>query len=128
MSCIEWVTKFNKRLRTKHLTARKACIREAIDEGRIDISYCSTKRMIADMFTKSLPGYILTTFIFIVMGMMKPLHDIASRGAKENTNARFGYYHDVNGSESEGSWRDSSGDSVEDSTPVRRLRKADVSH
>jgi hypothetical protein len=40
--------------RTKHIDVRYHYIREKINEGMIELEYCSTKDMVADMLTKSL--------------------------------------------------------------------------
>ena len=49
--------KGGKRLRTKHLTARKAVLHEAIVENQeCDLVYKNTKVMVADPFTKALEG------------------------------------------------------------------------
>ena len=41
--------------RTKHIDVRYHFIRQAIHDGRIEIQYCPTEAMIADIFTKPLP-------------------------------------------------------------------------
>ena len=41
--------------RTKHIDIRFHFIREARENGTIDIVYCSTSEMIADLFTKPTP-------------------------------------------------------------------------
>ena len=41
--------------RTKHIDIRYHFIREAIDNGLINLDYCPTEDMAADMFTKILP-------------------------------------------------------------------------
>ena len=41
--------------RTKHIDIRHHFIREQVDKGRIDIQYCPTNDMVADLLTKPLP-------------------------------------------------------------------------
>lgn len=41
--------------RTKHIDIRYHYVREAVEQQIIDIKFCSTKEMLADMFTKPLP-------------------------------------------------------------------------
>ena len=41
--------------RTKHIDIRFHFVREAQEEGMIDIVYCPTSEMVADLFTKPLP-------------------------------------------------------------------------
>ena len=41
--------------RTKHIDIRYHYIREAVNDGIIEVKYCPTKQMIADVLTKPLP-------------------------------------------------------------------------
>lgn len=41
--------------RTKHIDIRLHSIREALEEGTIDIVYCPTAEKISDLFTKPIP-------------------------------------------------------------------------
>ena len=41
--------------KTKHINIRYHYTREAVRDGTVILSYCPTKRMIADMLTKTLP-------------------------------------------------------------------------
>jgi hypothetical protein len=41
--------------RSKHIDIRYHFIREAVDHGVIDLTYCPTKEMVADVLTKPLP-------------------------------------------------------------------------
>jgi len=42
--------------RTKHIDIRFHFVREAVQKGLIELQYCSTKNMIADILTKPLPA------------------------------------------------------------------------
>ena len=53
--------------RTKHIDIAFCFIREMVERGEIDIVYCDTKEMVADMMTKPLNGNMLTKFV----GMLK---------------------------------------------------------
>ena len=41
--------------RSKHIDIRYHFIREAVQTGTISLTYCSTSKMLADIFTKPLP-------------------------------------------------------------------------
>ena len=41
--------------RTKHIDIKHHFIREAVQAGKISLSYCQTADMLADIFTKQLP-------------------------------------------------------------------------
>ena len=41
--------------RTKHIDIRYHYVREAVEDHVIDLEYCPTKKMIADLLTKPLP-------------------------------------------------------------------------
>ena len=41
--------------RTKHIDIKFHCVREAVRDGTIALTYCPTGNMLADMFTKPLP-------------------------------------------------------------------------
>jgi hypothetical protein len=42
--------------RTKHIDIRHHFIREKVEDGEIDIQYCATEHMLADIMTKPLPA------------------------------------------------------------------------
>ena len=44
-----------KHKRSKHFTVDFDAMREYVKEGEIDVEYCETENMTADMFTKILP-------------------------------------------------------------------------
>ena len=41
--------------RTKHIDIRHHFVRESVQSGLIRISYCASKDMLADVFTKAVP-------------------------------------------------------------------------
>ena len=41
--------------RTKHIDIRYHYIREAVQDGLVELQYCPTKEMVADLLTKPLP-------------------------------------------------------------------------
>ena len=41
--------------RTKHIDVKHHFVREAVQTGMINLSYCPTTDMLADLFTKQLP-------------------------------------------------------------------------
>ena len=42
--------------RSKHIAIRYHYIRDQVKDGVVDIRYCNTEEMLADMFTKGLSG------------------------------------------------------------------------
>ena len=42
--------------RTKHIDMRHHFVREKVNDGTIELKYCRSDRMLADMLTKGLPG------------------------------------------------------------------------
>ncbi len=41
--------------RTKHMDIRFHFVRKALDDGIVDVVYCPTSEMVADIFTKPIP-------------------------------------------------------------------------
>ncbi|KAF0710035.1 Aste57867_5664 [Aphanomyces stellatus] len=41
--------------RTKHISTKYHFVRDQVEKGRIQLSYCPTKLMIADILTKAIP-------------------------------------------------------------------------
>ena len=54
-SCIALVRNPIQHARTKHIDIKYHFIRDHTDKGEIDIIYCSTKEMVADILMKPLP-------------------------------------------------------------------------
>ena len=58
-------------MKTKHLTARKAVLHEAIVENQeCDLVYKNTKVMVADPFTKALEGASFQLLMNVIMGWL----------------------------------------------------------
>ena len=49
--------------KTRHINRRIHFIRDAVQEGVIDINFCSSEEQLADIFTKGLPKDIFTQLI-----------------------------------------------------------------
>ena len=54
--------------RTKHIDIRFHFIRESHEKGLINLKYCPTKEMLADLLTKPLPKPLFET-LCILLGM-----------------------------------------------------------
>jgi hypothetical protein len=53
--------------RTKHFINKFYWIKQYVDNGTIDFKYIPTNKMSADIFTKSLTGYLFYVFIYFIM-------------------------------------------------------------
>ena len=42
--------------KTKHIAIKYHCLRDLVANNEIEIEYCNTEKMLADMFTKALPA------------------------------------------------------------------------
>ena len=47
--------------RTKHIDMRHHYVREKVNDGTIEVKYCCSDRMLADMLTKGLSGAVFKT-------------------------------------------------------------------
>ena len=47
--------------RTKHIDIRHHFVREKVNDGEIELKYCRSDRMLADMLTKGLSGTVFET-------------------------------------------------------------------
>lgn len=48
--------------RTKHIDIRYYLVRDMVEVKKIEISYCLTNKMVADIFTKPLAGVLFKQF------------------------------------------------------------------
>ena len=55
-SCIEMAKNPKFHARTKHIDIRYHFVRESIENKDIELVYCKSEDMLADIFTKPLPG------------------------------------------------------------------------
>lgn len=55
MRCIALTRNPTAHLRAKHIDIRHHFVRERVANNEVDLQYCSTKNMLADVFTKQLP-------------------------------------------------------------------------
>jgi hypothetical protein len=60
--------------RTKHINIRYHFIREAVEDGKVDLVYCRTEEMVADILTKALPA-VKFTYLRSKMGVMTQTSD-----------------------------------------------------
>ena len=61
---------------TKHIEIRHLYVRHLVDQGRVNIKYCWTEDMIADIFTKS-----VTTKLFLKLRHMLGVRMIKGSGS-----------------------------------------------
>ena len=61
-SCLKIVTRGTLSERTKHFRVDYFYVTSEMEEGKVELSHCSTKNMLADMFTKALPRVDFTRF------------------------------------------------------------------
>ena len=54
-SCIALAKNPEYHARTKHIDVQHHFSREKVEEGVVELSYCSTNKMVADVLTKALP-------------------------------------------------------------------------
>ena len=59
--------------RTKHIAIKYHFIRDAIEEGEIQLQYCKTQEQLADIFTKALPKEKLC-YLRERIGVVKQVH------------------------------------------------------
>ena len=55
-------------MRTSHMRAKQACVKERVEMKDFEIQYINTKEMVADMMTKPLDGADFHKFAKVVMG------------------------------------------------------------
>ena len=55
--------------RSKHIDIRYHYSRERVEAGDVEMIYCKTQDMLADSFTKALPGPAYRKFRNIIMGI-----------------------------------------------------------
>ena len=66
--------------RTKHIDIRHHFIREAINKGKINLKYCPTKEMIADILTKPLARDQFEK-LRSLMGVAREIMKLAEQGS-----------------------------------------------
>lgn len=69
--------------RTKHIDVRYHYVREALVKGEIDVQYCPTQEMVADILTKPLHKGRFET-LQMAMGLVKPPPDVSSGSVKSS--------------------------------------------
>jgi hypothetical protein len=55
-AAVSYATNAKNQSKVKHMDVKHCYIRDEAKKGRIEVKYCSTDEMIADMFTKALPA------------------------------------------------------------------------
>ena len=53
---------------SRHVNIRYFFIKDRVDKGEVDITYCPTGQMLADFFTKPLQGSLFKKFKSVIMG------------------------------------------------------------
>jgi len=76
-ACIALAKNPQNHKRTKHIQVRYFFIRQHLENGLLDLKYCSTLQQLADPFTKILPGHRLRPILYS-MGLSK-LHSQGER-------------------------------------------------
>jgi len=56
------------KMRTSHMRAKQACVKERVEMKDFEIKYISTKEMVADVMTKPLDGTDFHKFAIVIMG------------------------------------------------------------
>jgi hypothetical protein len=62
-ACIKLAKNPQQHSRTKHIQVRYFFIRQHLDDGTMNLSYCSTKDQLADVFTKILAGHVARSLL-----------------------------------------------------------------
>jgi hypothetical protein len=53
--------------RTRHLSIRSVFVTDRVNSGEVEIKYCLTGMMIADLFTKALQGTAFKVFLDLIL-------------------------------------------------------------
>ena len=69
--------------RTRHLNIRYYFVKDKIDSGDIELQYCPTKDMIADILTKPLQGVAFRELRRKLLNLDEPPHAYGSSGSQE---------------------------------------------
>jgi hypothetical protein len=77
----------NYHARTKHIDIRVHFIREVVAGGAIDMVYCPTEDMTADILTKALPQWKVKCHS-LGLGLRQPSGGVQESGDEEQTRAR----------------------------------------